>query len=821
MALNQSPNVDSKGNSGPAISVSQLKTADHLANKRKELELLRIDDRREWALNFAFYKGDQWVFWNKVSSQVETLPVQDADKPRWKVRLTNNQVLPGVQHYVALLTKNKPVITASPDSSSYRDLSAAQVAESLYEYWWQDMRLRSKLQSALTYACISQGYWKLSWDALAGKSMTFTLDPNGQPITDDNLADVFRDELKKAAEQGGQNPEEVMSHFEKTVYVGDIRVDVMPGENVIVDPSAKCVEDAAYAICKHPMDVDEIYARWKVKVQPDCTPSEGNIPLAYTRHKDERPKTLRDVYIGYFKPSPVLKKGRYVVWIESPNQILDDTPWPYPFSELPLIKFPGFERPGSNTDEAIVTHVRPLQKELNRTLSQIVQFKDLTIKPQIMAPVGSLRQKLTDEPGAVFEYQPVQGLMPDWRPMPALPQATFLTLADIQQRLDKAFNRIPSQRDQLPARSDSGYQLELIQEAVADQMSPVINRLEESLARAGKLMILLAKQYYIEPRILKIRGQGGSIQVKKFMNADLAGGFSFVAETGSGLPRSRAGRQQQILNLVEARVIEPQAAMKYLDLADLKGIQAQFMADEDQAYREHEKLIRGEPISMVALQQALPQIEQGVQAGKIPPDQVEQIIQQTALQPLSFENSPTHLEVHGLFMKSPEYEHLPPEAQTRFAQHYDATYQRIMQMQITQASLDPRVAPRVAINAHSTTSASVMGEALRRVGVNVTDEQAAEQPLETMVVDSVDKPDMDSAGNDPLDDAERELAIQTIQMQNAQKQAKATHDMTLANHQAHLSQQQHEADQQRQSELHQARLDQMRQSRQAAQRKAK
>jgi hypothetical protein len=36
------------------------------------------------------------------------------------------------------------------------------------------------------------------------------------------------------------------------------------------------------------------------------------------------------------------------------------------------------------------------------------------------------------------------------------------------------------------------------------------------------------------------------VQVKKFKNADLAGGFSFHAEAGSGLPRTRAGRQSRI-----------------------------------------------------------------------------------------------------------------------------------------------------------------------------------------------------------------------------------------------------------------------------------
>lgn len=800
------------------VSVSQLTTADQLANKRKEMENLRMDDMREWALNRAFYRGDQWVFWNKVSSQVETLPVHDADKPRWKVRLTSNQVMPGVQHYVAQLTKNKPVIAATPDSSGYNDLCAAQMGEALFEYWWSDFNLRTKLQSALVNSCLSQGYWKITWDAQAGKSMKITVGPDGQPITNEDLASVFLEELEQLAEQQGADPQKVTEQFQKTIYVGDIRIDVMTGENVLIDPAACELEDAKYVICKHPMDVDEVWARYRVRVEPNASGNDAPIPLAYTRRKEEKPKNLRDVYIGYFKPSAVMPKGRYVVWIEGPNMILVDGPWPYPFSEIPLVKFPGIERPNSVLDEPIVTQVRPLQKELNRTLSQIVQFKDLTIKPQMIAPVGSLRQRLTDEPGAVFEYQPLQGLGPEWRQTPPLPNSIFATLADVQQRIDKAFNRIPSQRDQLPARSDSGYQLELMQEAVADQMSPVINRLEEALADAGKFMVLLAKEYYIEPRLLKIRGAGGSVQVKKFQKADLEGGFAFQAEAGTGLPRSRAGRQQQIMDLVDRQIMQPQTAMKYLDLADLRGIRDHYAADEDQAYREHDKLIKGEPINTAALQQAIPQIQQALAMGQLPAEQVQQVIEQTASQPLSFENSQTHLEIHGLYMKSPEFEKLPPDAQNRFMQHYDATYQRIIQLNQMQASLDPKVAPRVSINAHSTTSAPVMASALNRVGVMVDEQQVAQPPLETIVFDSIDKPDAEAAGNDPMDTFERAQAMDQAQIAHQQAMAKSAHDMSLAQQNAQqtadkhdMAMQQQAMSIQQQAELHQQRLNAMKQ----------
>ena len=39
----------------------------------------------------------------------------------------------------------------------------------------------------------------------------------------------------------------------------------------------------------------------------------------------------------------------------------------------------------------------------------------------------------------------------------------------------------------------------MLQEAAVDQLSPVIQRMEESLAHAGHLMVALAQRYYTRP----------------------------------------------------------------------------------------------------------------------------------------------------------------------------------------------------------------------------------------------------------------------------------------------------------------------------------
>lgn len=780
--------------------VSVVKSAQTLSKLRKDGELLRSEDTRDWAYNREFYRGNQFVFWNRVSNRVERLPEDDGDMPRYKVRLKNNRIKRGVQRWTAQMSKTKPVIFASPNTPDDNDRKAAEMAEGLYEHLWRDLGLTTELQRALLFAALSQGYWLINFDPLAGKPQRHILNPEtGAPI-DGPLAEMLLESIPDAAKQMGVSEDQVRAQIERVTYEGEISVEARPGETVLIDPTASSHDKAMWAVCTHSLTPDEVKARWNKDVIADAVPTETTSALMMQK-TDKRPRNVKQVFIGYFKPQPALPRGRYVVWIEDPMQILFEGDWPFPFNELPLIKFPGHESTTGPLDLPPTTDARPLQKEINRTVSQIVEFKNLTLNPQMLAPVGSLAQRLTREPGAVIEYNPIAGLTPEWKPMPALPRYVFDHLGLITAAMDDVYNAMPNQRDQLPARIDSPGSIDLLQESVADQLLPPIRRLEESLVKAGYLMAMLAQKFYTEERLIKVKGASGSMQAKKFRAADLRGGYSFHAEAGSGLPRTREAKQQRVEFLLGHQLITPQQALKFLDMPDLHGLHARIEADEDHALREHDRLMRGEPLNQQAVEQTLSEIQSMIQGGPVPqgmeppadPQQFEQWIHQQLMQasltPLPYENLEVHYNVHREYMTTASFEALPPEIQQAFVTHYQLTTQQLQQ--IKQAA--PTEPPKINLGLKATTSAPVMGELLRRAGINVTDEQVAQLPLETWVTDSMDKPDMDTAGNDPLDDMERLQAMQHTEEQHAATTAKATHDLALAQRHSERADELHEA----------------------------
>jgi hypothetical protein len=717
----------------------------------EELERQRERMEQQWKLNLSFYKGKQYVFYNRKTRRIESLPTDDGDKPRYRVRMIANQIAPHSNGLLARLVKSKPQFYATPGQSSYEAMKATEVAEALLEYWWDSFNLSSKREEAMMWSIIcGNGFWKISWDDTVGSSIKVMVEPeSGQPIVNPLIEHFFKQRLEMMGLDA--------SEFEREVFEGDIKVDVLSPFDVYLDDSAQVFEDCKWAICVHPMDPKDIQKKYGVKLKPNAVnryPDE-TLPGVFGSVDAKTKENVRTVYIGYFLPSPKYPSGKYVVFTKNPSIVLFESEWPYPFMKLPIVKFPGMRVPGQLYDTSVVEQAIPLQKELNRTLSQIIEYKNLTLKPQMLAPVGSLRQRITDEPGAIFEYNPVAGRVPEAIPLPGLPPYVYDHLQDLGARLKDVFGLTEILQGDVPPNVEAGVAIDLLQEAAVDRLAPQILMMEKSLELAGNLMLELAQKYYQEPRMLMITGMGSKPKIERFESADILAGVGVKVETGSGLPRTRAGRQARVLQMLQMGIISPAKAYKYLDMADFKTLQAQFQADEEQAMREHDKIIDGKPINAAAHAQAQQQLMMMLMNPDVDPSTGQQLpvpqelFQQSmdaGLQPLPFENQAAHLETHALYMKSPEFDELPLDVQERFQRHYLLTQQALDQK--NQPTGEP---PRVSLQLRGAVGPTTGSKIIGNSGIkNVTPQELLEPPLDTVVIDNKDKPNAESPGAGPI-----------------------------------------------------------------------
>ena len=737
-------------------------SAASLVKRVEELERQRETMMRQWKLNLAFYKGKQYVFYNRKARRIESLPTDDGDKPRYRVRLVSNQIAPNTQSLLSRLVKSKPQFYATPGQASYEAQKATQIAEDLLDYWWDALHLTEKREEAMMWSIIcGNGFWKITWDDKAGPGMKVLMSPEGEPIVDPMVQHFFEQNL----EQAGVDK----SEFEKRVYQGEIRVDVLSPFDVLLDDSASVFEDCQYAFCVHPMSPDEILERYGVQLKANAVNKYPDEDLggAFGSPDGKTKENVRVVYYGYFLPGPKYPDGRFVVFTKNPSVVLYDAPWPYPFEELPLVKFPGMRIPGQLWDTSVVEQAIPLQKELNRTLSQMIEYKNLTLKPQMLAPVGSMRQRMTDEPGAIFEYNPIAGKVPEAIPIPSLPPYVFEHLQDLGNRLKDSFGLNEIVEGSVPPNVEAGVAIDLLQEAATDRLAPQIMLMEKSLERCGNLMLQLAQRYYAEPRTLIITGSGSKPKVERFEDADLIKGVSIKVEAGSGLPRTRAGRQARVMQMLQMGILSPTKAYKYMDMADFKGVQMQFEADEEQAMREHDRLMDGGVVNQQAAMQAQEQLMMAMlenPEAPLDPELMQRSVD-AGLEPLPFENKAAHLETHAAFMKSAEFESMPSEQQQVFYKHFELT-----QAAMAAEESPPGEAPRVSLQLRGAVGPTTGSKILNSTGIeNVTPQELLEPPLDTVVIDNKDKPNADEGVGGAVGAYQMEL-LQKLRAEEAKQE---------------------------------------------------
>ncbi|MEM2990272.1 MAG: hypothetical protein QXQ02_03725, partial [Halobacteria archaeon] len=341
--------------------LNKLKTAQDLKNHYESLKRGRQNLEAQWKLNIAFYKGKQYTYYDRATRRILRLPTEDGEKPRYVVRVVNNQIVTGAHALLAKFTKTKPVMNATPASGSEADCRAAQVADKLLRHWWHTFHLDDKLAEALLWSIVTgNGYWYIRWDPEAGDSvMRFLLDPQGNPITDTLLADLFRQELLKQ----GVIPQETV------VMMGDIRVDVPAPFDVYLDDAARVFDDCRYVIIDHYLSPEEIKDKYGLEVKPDAHINEPETLFPFGGGATSE-KNVKTVHCGIFKPQAALPNGRYVVWID--DKIVEDSPWPYPFEALPIVKFPGVRVPGSIYDILVVDRAIPIQEDSNNMFFHLV-----------------------------------------------------------------------------------------------------------------------------------------------------------------------------------------------------------------------------------------------------------------------------------------------------------------------------------------------------------------------------------------------------------------------------------------------------------------
>lgn len=616
--------------------------------------------QKQWYMNLAMYYGRQYLeYLLQGNNMMATLGVPKASKSR--VRHTVNIIRPMIRTEIARMTSQKPSSTVIPATTSDEDMFAAQAGEQVWEYLQQRRNFQTMLRrNAFWIAIAGTGFIKTWWDP--DYVDTLSLSPvTGKPVQ------------------------------------GDIRYGVSTPFNIFVpDLMAEDIEDEPFVIEAYTKPVEWVKHFWKVDVNPDSKAQSEIIDTHYMGVPADNSSSLDSVLVieAWIKPgaTSILPDGGMVTVIndklvQGPVEFYSHKEYPYTkFEHIPTGKFYG---------DSVLVDVNPLQKEYNRSRSEIIESKRRMARPQLLYAIGSIDpNKVTNEPGLLIPYRP--GLpTPTPLPLQSLPSYVIQE----QDRIKADFEDITGQhsvsRGQAPGSGvTAATAISFLQERDDSIMGMTYNSIEKGTEKIARQSLQLVVDYWTLPRTIGVTGLDQSFDSLELKGSEISNGRNVRVEGGSSLPTSKAARQALLMDMYKSGAITADQMLDLLEVGGVNKLVERIRVDLRQAQRENLKMKRITPDQYQAyMQQTAAAAAQGL-IGTTDPDTGAPTVlpdQPSTYPPMipvhKYDNHAVHVAAHNNYRKSQEFDMQPDYVKIEFEKHVSLHEQAMQQQQRQNAML--------------------------------------------------------------------------------------------------------------------------------------
>jgi len=519
--------------------------SDYLARReaRRSLEA-------QWQLNINFMMGNQYSF---IASNGGIR--EDEKQYFWQEKEVFNHIAPIVETRISKICSNTPSVTVVPASSDESDVESAKLSKEIVNSVANRVNLIDIEKTATTWSEIcGTVFYKVVWNTNTGKM-------------------VATDELGQAIKEGDVDIE-VVSPFE-----------IFP-DNL----SCERIEDMKSIIHARAVEIDEIKSQWGIAVDSEnvhafsLDHNAGNLGgLGYNAHINKvanvELKNHCVVIERYNRPSKNYPDGRLTV--VAGGKLLYDGDMPYLNGELSSRTFPFVKQisnymPGSFFGVSVVDRLIPVQRAYNAVRNRKHEYFNRSVMNVLAVEDGSVD---TDEleieglsPGKVLVYR--QGSK-----IPEIMQNPKMNLGfdEEEERLLQEFKTVSGVSDMMSDSSAqystmSGVALQLLAEQDLSRLSTAIDSTKLAIKTVAKFILRLYKQYAVIPRLLKISGDAGDVQMYYWDQNEICSD-DVVFDTSADTNDSLVQRRTMLLDLIKEGLLydengtfSPSTRKKCLDL---------------------------------------------------------------------------------------------------------------------------------------------------------------------------------------------------------------------------------------------------------------
>lgn len=597
-------------------------------NDHKDRGMRRQPDL-QMKMNLAYVLGHQWIVWDRDKRQFRR-PQWRANDTNAPIRITVNKIGGIVERTIARLLKEAPEPECRPASDDETDEGAARVGSRILDHEMDRTDWKTQLVDLYFWVTtLGYSYIHLYWDPSAGSVI-------GTLPAPDEAAD------EQAAPQD--------------VSEGEVRIEVVPAFELAVDPNARKWDEAWWCVRTVSMTKEACFVKFGF-VPATAVSGRTLVDEVYEltdKNREDRPyQDTVAVHQMWIRPgSKLSQEGLVVTWAGS--TIIEQKPFPYEHGRLPFEQFDLLPGLGTREGRTWVTDLIPIQADYNDSRSREAAIRRQMV-PKMLYPVGSIDpQRLTTRVEAV-PYLPT-GNPPSWQMPDARWQAAHETVMQrATQELGERSGMGEVSSGSAPASMPAASVMAL-QEADDTKMAITMKLMSKGISRVGWMWLMLVKQFWQEPRLVRTWSQEGDIEVEDFIGSDLGQQLDVHVDSESSLPKSKTARLNLLMELLQipGMFSNPRDFLKLLDLPGISPMMATMSIDNKQAERENSRLLDGEPCRVH-----------------------------------DFDNHAVHMQEHNDFRKSENYEKIEKQAMQETAEQM----QQLQASGIDPSQIDPSMLP--------------------------------------------------------------------------------------------------------------------------------
>lgn len=513
--------------------------------------------------NSAFLMGDQWLWYNPESMQLDHLP-RDPDRAQPVV----DRLWPSSRTIISKLLQRELAFEVLPEAADDATRIAAGLAQSRVEelhreHRWEELRERAV------------------WSAWKGGTAGIAID-----------WDASRGDRVAPNEEG--EPGEVRS--------GETKEEALSITQMVFEAGTEDAEAGAWWIKAKAMPAQSAKEAFSLDYTPAADVTAGSSALTSKLTSSNGISAGPDapdmclVLTYYERPSKTNPKGE-VTTVIGQRTVDGPKPWPFPFKDhlnVTLIRETLIETKWAG--ETVLNLARPVQAALNAAWASAIEHMREAGASRLAVPYSSL--DIIDQLGDLAgEYLPY----PDGQQPPS-----YLRPGEMSQTTTKLIEMLPLVIDDIlgvhqvsrgaaPPNIESGYGLSVLAEQDETPLGRMLKQTADAFSKVASWVLEIEETKVKHTKTSVVRAPGMPAQSTEWTGSDLMGQTDVVVPPGAILPRSRAAMQAFADKAMQMGLITNlQQYSKVADLPDQRELIAAVSPDVDRARRENYMMVQGE-----------------------------------------------------------------------------------------------------------------------------------------------------------------------------------------------------------------------------------